>query len=91
MAVVWVLVPHIVAFADITRSSPCLFDPRSKAQTCCRFSNSSLMGDLMQFAGIVVSLLQSQVHQVFVVRSCHVATDEDDDVGQYLEGREITM
>lgn len=39
-----------------------------------------LNGRLDAVAGVLVGLLQRQVHQVFVVRSCQVPTDEDDDV-----------
>lgn len=44
-------------------------------------------GGLNAVAGVLVGLLQRQVHQVFVVRSCQVPTDEDDDVGQDLPTR----
>lgn len=37
-------------------------------------------GGLDAVAGVLVGLLQRQVHEVFVVRSCQVPTDEDDDV-----------
>lgn len=43
-----------------------------------------LNGRLDAVAGVVVGLLQGQLHQVFVVCSCHVPTDENDDIGQNL-------
>lgn len=43
-----------------------------------------LDGGLDAVAGVLVGLLQCQVHQVLVVRSCQVPADEDDDVGQDL-------
>lgn len=44
-------------------------------------------GGLDAVAGILVGLLQRQVHQVFVVRASQIPTDEDDDVGQDLACR----
>lgn len=46
-----------------------------------------LHGGLDAVAGVLVGLLQRQLHQVFVVRSCQVPADEDDDVGQDLPPR----
>ena len=43
-----------------------------------------LDGGLDAVAGVLVGLLQGQVHQVFVVRPRQVPTRKDDDVGQDL-------
>lgn len=42
-------------------------------------------GRLDAVAGVVVRLFESQVHQVFVIGSRHISTDEDDDVSQDLQ------
>lgn len=41
-------------------------------------------GGLDAVAGVLVSLLECQVHQVLVVRPSHVSTDENNDIGQNL-------
>ncbi len=41
-------------------------------------------GGLDAVAGVVVRLFESQIHQVFVIGSRHISTDEDDDVSQDL-------
>lgn len=41
-------------------------------------------GRLDAVAGVVVRLFKSQIHQVFVIGSRHISTDEDDDISQNL-------
>ncbi len=41
-------------------------------------------GGLDAVAGVVVRLFESQIHQVFVIGSSYISTDEDDDVSQDL-------
>lgn len=38
-------------------------------------------GRLDAIAGVVVGLFKSEIHQVFVIRSGHISTDEDDNIG----------
>lgn len=42
-------------------------------------------GRLDAVAGVVVGLFKSKIHQVFVIRSGHISTDEYDDICQDLE------
>lgn len=37
-------------------------------------------------ACVLVSLFECQLHQMFVVRPCHVATHENDNIGHNLYG-----
>jgi len=41
-------------------------------------------GRLDAVAGVLVRLFKSQIHQVFVIGSRHISTDEDDDISQDL-------
>lgn len=67
------------------------FESNVVLEICASLSSYLLMllgfqfdGRLDAVAGVVVCLFKSQIHQVFVIGSRHVSTDEDDDVSQDL-------